>query len=118
MVGRSREPGAGSREPEAGRAAAARRVLFVVRNAATLHRLLDVLPVFAGDPRITPLFTLAPGSDYDTGVLARLDREGARTVPWPPPRKSCDLAISASRNGPLHELDAPLVLLPHGAGFN
>ncbi|WP_419999629.1 translation initiation factor 2 [Streptomyces boninensis] len=93
-------------------------MLFVVRNAATLHRLLDVLPAFAGDPRITPLFTLAPGSDYDTGVLARLDREGARTVPWPPARKSYDLAISASRNGPLHELDAPLALLPHGAGFN
>ncbi|WP_369267418.1 hypothetical protein, partial [Streptomyces harbinensis] len=57
---------AGSGQRAAGSGLGTHTVLCVARSATTLHRLLDVLPVFAGDHRVTPLFTLAPGSAYDT----------------------------------------------------
>ncbi|MFE2601173.1 translation initiation factor 2 [Streptomyces sp. NPDC059396] len=98
---------------------AERTVLYAVRSATALNRLLDALPVFAGDPRVRPVFTLVPGSDFSTDALTALDGAGARTVPWAEAvRGGHDLVVAASPNGPLHELPGPLVLLPHGAGFN
>ncbi|MFD8966178.1 translation initiation factor 2 [Streptomyces sp. NPDC059568] len=94
-------------------------MLYAVRSATALNRLLDALPVFAGDHRVRPLFTLVPGSDFSTDALVALDGAGARTVPWAEAvRGGHDLVVAASPNGPLHELPGPLVLLPHGAGFN
>ncbi|MFJ1645128.1 translation initiation factor 2 [Streptomyces sp. NPDC088258] len=96
-----------------------RTVLYAVRSATALNRLLDTVPVFAGDHRVRPRFTLVPGSDFGTDALAALDGVGARTVPWAEAvRGGHDLVVAASPNGPLHELPGPLVLLPHGAGFN
>ncbi|MFE3828572.1 translation initiation factor 2 [Streptomyces sp. NPDC059092] len=104
---------------EGGTARALRTVLYAVRSATALNRLLDTLPAFAGDHRVRPVFTLVPGSDFSTDALAALDGAGARTIPWPEAvRGGHDLVVAASPNGPLHELPGPLVLLPHGAGFN
>ncbi|MFH8471988.1 translation initiation factor 2 [Streptomyces sp. NPDC018000] len=84
-----------------------------------MHRLLDVLPVFQGDPRIVTRFTLVPGSDFDIDALAVLERSGARTLPWDNAlRARHDLILAASPKGGLHRLSGPRVLLPHGAGFN
>ncbi|WP_181957407.1 translation initiation factor 2 [Streptomyces paludis] len=103
----------------AGAATGQRTVLYAVRSATALNRLLDALPVFAGDHRVRPRFTLVPGSDFGTDALAALDGAGARTVPWERAvRGGHDLVVAASPNGPLDELPGPLVLLPHGAGFN
>ncbi|WP_085214686.1 translation initiation factor 2 [Streptomyces sp. Amel2xC10] len=94
-------------------------MLFAARSAVALYRLLDVLPVFSGDHRITRRFTLVPGSDYDTDTLAAIDALGGRTVPWAEAReRSYDLVVTASPKGDLHLLRGPHVLLPHGAGFN
>ncbi|GAA2362895.1 translation initiation factor 2 [Streptomyces carpaticus] len=111
---------AGSGQRAAGSGLGTHTVLCVARSATTLHRLLDVLPVFAGDHRVTPLFTLAPGSAYDTDALAALDGAGARTIPWDEAVTGAHhrLALAASPNGALHLLPGPLALLPHGAGFN
>ncbi|MGQ4515942.1 translation initiation factor 2 [Streptomyces sp. DW26H14] len=116
-----REPsGAPAGSPDLpGVARGTRTVLYAVRSATALNRLLDVVPVFAGDPRIEPVFTIVPGSDFGTDALAALDGAGARTVPWAEAvRCGARLVLAASPNGPLHELPGPLVLLPHGAGFN
>ncbi|MEW1722976.1 translation initiation factor 2 [Streptomyces sp. NPDC093109] len=111
------EHGTAGRTP--GAATDQRTVLYAVRSATALNRLLDALPVFAGDPRVRPRFTLVPGSDFGTDALAALDGAGARTVPWERAvRGGHDLVVAASPNGPLDELPGPLVLLPHGAGFN
>ncbi|MGW8657823.1 translation initiation factor 2 [Streptomyces diastaticus] len=95
-----------------------RSVLLAVRSAVTLHRLLDVLPVFDGDDRVRVRFTLVPGSRFDVDALTALDRTGARTIPW---RDAChtrhDLVLTASPKGDLHLLPGPRALLPHGAGF-
>ncbi|MFE2497923.1 translation initiation factor 2 [Streptomyces scopuliridis] len=84
-----------------------------------MHRLLDVLPVFAGDARIRRLFTLVPGSDFDVDALAAIERVHARTIPWDEARRrSFDLILAASPKGDLGLLHGDRVLLPHGAGFN
>ncbi|NGO70790.1 UDP-N-acetyl glucosamine 2-epimerase [Streptomyces sp. SB3404] len=92
-------------------------MLFAVRNATALHRLLDAAPALADDSAVVPVFTLVPGSDFDADALAALDGRGARCVPWDEARAtSYDLILAASANG-VGELSGPLVLLPHGAGF-
>ncbi len=94
-------------------------MLFAARSAAALYRLLDILPVFAGDGRIIRHFTFVPGSDFGVGALAALDRTGALTVPWSEALKtSYDLILAASPKGELDQLDGAVCLLPHGAGFN
>ncbi|MFK4614852.1 hypothetical protein ABH930_005558, partial [Kitasatospora sp. GAS204A] len=117
-----RAAGSGQRAAGSGQRAAGsgqRAVLLAVRSAGALHRLLDVLPVFAGDERISTRFTLVPGSDFDVDALAALERSGARSVAWEDARRRPhDLILTASPKGPLRVLSGPLVLFPHGAGFN
>ncbi|EST18246.1 hypothetical protein [Streptomyces niveus] len=93
-------------------------VLFAARSAIALYRLLDILPVFAGDARVSRVFTLVPGSDFGIDALAAVERVGARSVPWDEAcRDTYDLIVTASPKGELHLLRGPRVLLPHGAGF-
>ncbi|WP_246886066.1 translation initiation factor 2 [Streptomyces sp. GESEQ-4] len=96
-----------------------RAVLLAARSAVALYRLLDVAPVFAGDDRITRLFTLIPGSDFGVDVLSAIDTIGGRTLPWSEAcDRSFDLVLTASPKGDLSLLQGRHVLLPHGAGFN
>ncbi|MEV4555541.1 translation initiation factor 2 [Kitasatospora sp. NPDC049285] len=103
-----------------GDAGARRTVLLAFRSAGALHRLLDVLPVFEGDPRISRRFTLVPGSRFDVEALAALDRSGARLVDWEQARTGAyHLVLTASPKGELRSLSAGRrALLPHGVGFN
>ncbi|MEV7777005.1 translation initiation factor 2 [Kitasatospora sp. NPDC088351] len=94
-------------------------MLFAVRSAAALHRLLDLLPVFEGDERVRCRFTLVPGSEFDTDALAAVESSGARCLPWHRALASRhDLILTASPKGDLGSLRGHQVLLPHGAGFN
>lgn len=96
-----------------------RRVLAVARNLTSAGRLLDVLPVFGSDPRVQTVFTTVDGSAFDDGLAGYLDSVQARVLPWSQAVESrFDLALSASANGDLHRLRAPLMLMPHGAGHN
>ncbi|MFI6349128.1 translation initiation factor 2 [Streptomyces sp. NPDC050560] len=102
----------GPKEPE-------RVVLFAARSATALHRLLDVLPVFEGDERLVRRFTLVPGSDFDADALAALDAARVSATPWAEALKTTHaLILAAGPKGELHRLRGPLLLLPHGAGFN
>ncbi|MEU6173632.1 hypothetical protein ABZ832_17135, partial [Streptantibioticus parmotrematis] len=101
------------------RATGDKRILLAARSAVALHRLLDTLPVFTGDHRITRLFTLVPGSDFDVDALSAIDAMGGRTVPWDEAcEEEFDLILSASPKGELRALKGKRILLPHGAGFN
>ncbi|MEW2270523.1 translation initiation factor 2 [Streptomyces griseofuscus] len=96
-----------------------RAVLFAARSQNALHRLLDTLPVFAGDDRVHRCFTLVPGSAFSLDALSAIDRAGGRTVPWAEAvEQTFALILAASPKGDLHALHGPRVLLPHGAGFN
>ncbi|HEY3685991.1 MAG TPA: hypothetical protein VGL93_23365 [Streptosporangiaceae bacterium] len=96
-----------------------RSVLFAARSAVALNRLLDVLPVFAGDDRIERLFTLMPGSDFHVEALAAVEHVGAKTLPWEHAlHRPFDLVLAANPKGMLGLLRGTRVLLPHGAGFS
>ncbi|MEU3496420.1 translation initiation factor 2 [Kitasatospora cineracea] len=95
-------------------------VLLAFRSAVALNRLLDVLPVFGGDPRIDRWFTQVPGSRFGLDALAALDRSGARVMDFEQARhERFDLILSTSPKGALSSLSGRVrALLPHGAGFN
>ncbi len=96
-----------------------RLVLALARTVTSANRLLDVLPIFEDDPRVQVLFSIVPGSAFDDGVATLLTEAGARTLPWEQAvATDFDLALSASLNGDLHRVRAPLVVLPHGAGLS
>ncbi|MEU8967986.1 translation initiation factor 2 [Streptomyces monashensis] len=94
-------------------------MLFAARSAVALYRLLDVVPVFSGDDRITRLFTLVPGSDFGVDALSAIDAVGGRSLPWDEAcARTYDLVIASSPKGDLPLLRGRHVLLPHGAGYN
>jgi hypothetical protein len=96
------------------------RVLIVARTITSVARLQDVLAIFDDDPRLDLYATVAAGSVFDDdGDVARFLRDiGIPPVPW---RRALArepaLALVASGNGPLHEITAPIVQIPHGAGY-
>ncbi|MET0492273.1 MAG: hypothetical protein ABW000_03985 [Actinoplanes sp.] len=97
-----------------------RRLLVVVRTVTTLSRLLDVLSLTAGDRRIQTVFThdTQRRSTLAAGVEEALADLGALILPWEEATGSrFDLALAASENDRLADLDAPVLLLPHGAGY-
>ncbi|MEU6357840.1 translation initiation factor 2, partial [Streptomyces sp. NPDC047072] len=94
-------------------------VLFAARSQNALHRLLDTLPVFAGDDRLRRCFTLVPGSDFSLAALDAIERAGGHTIPWSEAASQpFALVLAASPKGDLQALRGPRALLPHGAGFN
>jgi hypothetical protein len=97
---------------------AARTVLFVVHNATTLDRLLDVAEVFAGDLRVRIVVTSDLSDPFAEGLPELVANVGLATVPWSEATgRHYDLIVSASHHGPLDELRGPLLTLAHGAGF-
>jgi hypothetical protein len=94
-----------------------RRVLAVVHTVTAGRRLLDALRLLEGDARIQVFFTGAPDV-FSNGVADFLDGIGALVLPWSQVvQMEFDLALAAGYGG-LHELHAPVIVLPHGAGHN
>lgn len=98
-----------------------RRVLAVVRSVPVVGRLLDVAGLLTDD-RVGLTYPVTPGSVSENGVVSALRSAGVeRILPWEEAvagSSEFDLALAASTKGGLHRLDAPLVLMPHGAGHN
>ncbi|WP_343950116.1 hypothetical protein [Nonomuraea longicatena] len=98
---------------------ACRTVLAVARTYTSTVRLLDALSVFRSDERVHVLFAFDPTSAFGDGVPELLAEAGVRLVPWDGvPALDCDLVLTASENVDLDQLDAPVVVLPHGIGFH
>ncbi|MEU5023893.1 hypothetical protein [Streptomyces milbemycinicus] len=96
-----------------------RRVLFVVHNVTSATRLLDVLPLLSGDPRVQLLTTCTQSSPFLAGVPELLAAAGLPVLPWEQAKDTpVDLAVSASYGGQLHELQGELAVLSHGVGYN
>ncbi|MFM9371473.1 hypothetical protein [Streptomyces sp. Da 82-17] len=97
-----------------------RTVLGVVHNITAATRLLDLLSVFEGDPRVQVVFSCTGSSALDSGVTEFFTAHGMAFVAWEEARDSeaFDLAIATSRGGDLHLLRTPLIGTPHGAGYN
>lgn len=93
-----------------------RTVLVVVHSVACAQRLMDVVGLLQADSRIQIVFTVAP-SIFHRGVPELLAGMDCVVVPWSQAEQTrFDMALAASYWG-IERLQAPLVLLPHGAGF-
>ncbi|GAA3439939.1 hypothetical protein [Kutzneria kofuensis] len=93
-----------------------RTVLAVVHTVTSGQRLLEAIETVETDPRVQILFTQGPDA-FSNGVGDFLrDTEGV-VLDWHQAVNThFDLAISAAYGG-LHELHAPLLVMPHGAGY-
>ncbi|WNI24192.1 hypothetical protein [Streptomyces sp. ITFR-16] len=96
-----------------------RTLIVAARTVTSLVRVLDVVPeVVHDDPRITVVFAYDPASAFNDGVLDLLRSTGCRTLPWSQlPDVTPDLLISASENVTVPVGDYPVLVLPHGVGF-
>jgi hypothetical protein len=94
--------------------AGCRTVLIVVHTLVSGHRLLDVVDYIESDPRLQLAFAIAPDG-FNHAVPEFLRDLDALVLPWEQAiRERFDLAVAASHGG-LHEIHAPLVVMPHGA---
>ncbi|MFB4276424.1 MULTISPECIES: hypothetical protein [unclassified Nonomuraea] len=92
-------------------------VLAVVHTVTSGQRLLDVARLLAADLRVQVVFTIAPDV-FSNGVTELLRRIGVVVLPWHlAVREQFDLAICAAYGG-IESVRAPLVVIPHGAGYN
>ncbi|MGW1256975.1 hypothetical protein ACWD5Q_17785 [Streptomyces sp. NPDC002513] len=82
-------------------------------------RVLETLPaLLRDDTRVTVVFAYDPTSAFNDGVLDLLHAAGCRVAPWEQlGRIAPDLILSASENIDVPEGDCPVLVLPHGVGF-
>ena len=94
-------------------------VLFVVHNVTSATRLMDVIPLFDGDLRVSLFATCTGSSPFQAGVQELLAELGLPVVPWEQAKtERFDLIVSGSYGGELHELTGKLAVLSHGMGYN
>jgi hypothetical protein len=92
-------------------------VLVVVHTVTTGQRLADIVRLVESDLRIQVIFTAAPDV-FSNGVSDLLRDLGGLVISWEQAtRITFDLALAAAY-GSVHELHAPLIVLPHGASYN
>ncbi len=95
-----------------------RTVLVAAHHMTAAMRLADIVPLLESDQRVQVVFTWAPGSMSPGWVEEYLQRQGAVLLPWQQATQTrFDLAIAASY-GQLERVCAPVLTVPHGAGFN
>ncbi|MDH6708642.1 hypothetical protein P3T27_005382 [Kitasatospora sp. MAA19] len=97
----------------------AAHVLAVARTLTSATRVLDVLTLLRRDG-IERYFTINPGSAFADGLDDYLrDLPGITVLDWEDAvRRRFDLAVACAVHASMHRLDARLVVLPHGAGYN
>ncbi|RDI33097.1 hypothetical protein [Lentzea flaviverrucosa] len=91
-------------------------VLVVVHTVTSGQRLLELIEMVERDSRVQVAFTQAPDV-FSNGVDDFLRSTGGLVLPWEQViRERFDLAVTAGYGG-LQHLHAPLLVVPHGAGF-
>ncbi|MFH9350928.1 hypothetical protein [Kitasatospora sp. NPDC017646] len=96
------------------------RVLAVARTLTSATRVLDVLTLLHPDG-IERYFTVNPGSAFADRALDDFlhGLPGYTVLDWEDAvRRRFDLAVACAVHASMHRLDAHLVVLPHGAGYN
>ena len=94
-----------------------KKVLVTVHTVTMGQRLAETLPLFESDHRVQVVFTAAPHV-FGNGVGRLLRRLDGVVIPWEQATSTTfDLALAAGYPE-VHELRAPLIMVPHGAGYN
>lgn len=94
-------------------------LVVAARTVTSTVRVLECLPaLLRGDEKVTVVFAYDPTSAFNDGVLDLLHDAGCRVMPWAQlSRISPDLIVSASENIEVPDGDCPVLVLPHGIGF-
>lgn len=94
-------------------------LVVAARTVTSTARVLECLPaLLRGDGRVAVVFAHDPTSAFSDGVLDLLHDEGCRVIPWGDVAAAApDLIVSASENIDVPEGDCPVLVLPHGIGF-
>lgn len=93
-----------------------RRVLVVAHTVVSIQRLLDVVVLIESDQDVQTVYTCGPDV-FRHGVADYLRAIGAMTTSWQQAvAERFDLVLAAAYGG-LPELHAPIMVLPHGAGY-
>ncbi len=92
-------------------------VLVAVHTMTSGQRLAEIVRLVESDLRIQVIFTAAPDV-FSNGVSDYLRDLGGVVISWEQAtRIPFDLALAAAY-GSVHQLHAPLIVIPHGAGYN
>ncbi|MER7875895.1 hypothetical protein ABTY63_20410 [Streptomyces solisilvae] len=96
-----------------------RTLVVAARTVTSTVRALETLPtILRDDSRVTVVFAYDPTSAFNAGVLDLLRDTGCRVMPWEQlGHIAPDLILSASENIDVPEGDCPVLVLPHGVGF-
>ncbi|MFB7930357.1 hypothetical protein ACFC4C_14725 [Streptomyces sp. NPDC056039] len=96
-----------------------RTLVVAARTVTSTVRALEVLPsLLRGDGRVSVVFAHDPTSAFNAGVLSLLHDAGCRVMSWAQLGDiTPDLILSASENIEVPEGDCPVLVLPHGVGF-
>ncbi|WP_282685514.1 MULTISPECIES: hypothetical protein [unclassified Streptomyces] len=94
-------------------------VLGVARTLTSATRVVDVMHLLRREDGIEKYYTVNPGSAFADGLDSYLSGLGIHVLSWEEAtRRPFDLAVSCSVHPTMRRLDAPLMVLPHGAGYN
>jgi hypothetical protein len=92
-------------------------VLVIAHTVISAQPMLDAVRLLESDLRVQVVFTTAPGA-VDAGLGALLAATGGIFVPWQRATQlRFDVALAA-HYGAVHEVYAPLILMPQGASLN
>ncbi|MGW1806170.1 hypothetical protein [Streptomyces sp. NPDC002078] len=93
--------------------------MVAARTVTSTVRVLEVLPgLLRDDPRVSVVFAHDPTSAFADGVRELLRDSGCRVMPWDQlAHISPHLILTASENVDIPEGDCPVLVLPHGVGF-
>lgn len=94
-------------------------LVVAARTVTSTVRVLECLPaLLRGDGRVTVVFAHDPTSAFNDGVLDLLHDAGCRVIPWEQvSHAEPDLILTASENIDVPEGHCPVLVLPHGIGF-
>ncbi|WP_408993126.1 hypothetical protein [Streptomyces sp. 1268] len=94
-------------------------VLGVARTLTSATRVVDVMHLLRREDGIEKYYTVNPGSAFADGLDSYLSGLGIHVLSWEEAtRRPFDLAVSCSVHPTMRRIDAPLMVLPHGAGYN
>ncbi|MFB7513667.1 hypothetical protein [Streptomyces sp. NPDC056144] len=98
---------------------AERTLVVAARTVVSTTRVLECLPaVLRDDSRVSVVFAYDPTSAFNDGVLDLLHDAGCRVMPWSQLGEvSPDLVLTASGNVDVPTGTCPVLVLPHGIGF-
>ncbi|MFD4222752.1 hypothetical protein [Streptomyces griseus] len=94
-------------------------LVVAARTVTSTVRVLECLPaLLRGDDRVTVVFAHDPTSAFNAGVLDLLHDAGCLVIPWEQVSDAePDLILTASENVEVPEGHCPVLVLPHGIGF-